>query len=363
MVLPRLGIAFRVLIVGFSIATLVIATGQTSYATMNAVGINVTAMEGVSFTQPAAGFGSSRAGAVESEFTATIDWGDATTTAGTIIASGGGFAVEGTHTYAEEGSLSVAVTITDTVNSDTANPTSTATIGDAPLVGVGLTFTPVEGVSYTGPVAAFGDGNTNPDISDFSATIDWGDLSPTTAGTIIASGAGFAVEGPHTYAEEGSFSVTATINDAGGSTTTANSTANVADAPLTAVGTTIKTNVGTPFSGVVATFTDANPNPDINDFSASINWGDSSPATPGSILPDGSGGFRVLGAHTYAQSGLLTVTVTISDVGGSTATAITRAVVAFVAAPALSAPMLLALIAVLTGFAMFSMWGRRPSRE
>jgi len=73
----------------------------------------------------------------------------------------------------------------------------------------------------------------NAPLSDFSATINWGD-GTTSAGTVIAqNGGGFAVTGPHTYAEEGSYQVGVTINDIGGSATTAVSTATVADAPHT----------------------------------------------------------------------------------------------------------------------------------
>src|SRR5258705_7581386 len=36
------------------------------------------------------------------DFTATIDWGDGTTSAGTIVGSNGSFTVEGGHTYLDE---------------------------------------------------------------------------------------------------------------------------------------------------------------------------------------------------------------------------------------------------------------------
>ncbi len=37
-----------------------------------------------------------------SAFTATIDWGDGTTTAGTVTGSNGNYTVSGSHTYADE---------------------------------------------------------------------------------------------------------------------------------------------------------------------------------------------------------------------------------------------------------------------
>ena len=48
------------------------------------------------------------------DYTATVNWGDGTTTAGTITANtSGGFDVAGAHTYAEEGYSFVTLTISD----------------------------------------------------------------------------------------------------------------------------------------------------------------------------------------------------------------------------------------------------------
>ena len=65
----------------------------------------------------------------------------------------------------------------------------------------------------------------------------------------------------------------------------------VADAPLTATGTTITAVQGTPFTGVVASFTDADPNGVAGDYSASIYWGDGQTST-GTVTANGSGGFN-----------------------------------------------------------------------
>ena len=48
------------------------------------------------------------------DFTATIDWGDGTSSAGTVTPLGGGvFAVSGTHTFGTPGNDTVTVTIVD----------------------------------------------------------------------------------------------------------------------------------------------------------------------------------------------------------------------------------------------------------
>jgi hypothetical protein len=49
-----------------------------------------------------------------SAYTAAIDWGDGTLTAGTITGSNGAFTVSAPHTYADEGNDTLSVTVTRT---------------------------------------------------------------------------------------------------------------------------------------------------------------------------------------------------------------------------------------------------------
>src|SRR5262249_26219248 len=128
-----------------------------------------------------------------------------------------------------------------------------------PAFAVLVSVRATEGVTTTGMVASFIDANPNAMASDFTATIDWGDGTSTT-GTIVAqTGGSFAVDGAHTYADEGKYAVSATVNEAGGRTASATSTATVADAPLTATGLSIIGTEGATTGGTtVATFTDAN---------------------------------------------------------------------------------------------------------
>jgi hypothetical protein len=148
-----------------------------------------------------------------------------------------------------------------------------------------------------------------------SATIDWGDGTPTSPGTI----AGDAVSGSHTYADEDSYSVTVTVDDLDG-TFTFTPTATVGDAALSATSAAFSVVKRTAFGATVATFTDANPAADVGDFTASIDWGDGQ-VTTGAISAQ-PGGFAVAGTHAYKGKGDYPVTVLVQDVGGSTATAV-----------------------------------------
>ena len=154
--------------------------------------------------------------------------------------------------------------------------------------------------------------------SAFTVTINWGDGSPTSAGTVTTLASSFGVSGSHTYAEEGAYTATASILDSQGGTGTITDTAFVSDAVLSATGKTLLFSTSGAFSGVVATFTDANPNGTPSDFSATIHWGDGT-TTAGGVAVDPIAGFDVTGSHTYSTLGNFTASVSILDVGGSTA--------------------------------------------
>ena len=66
---------------------------------------------GTSFTVPVATFTDSYLGS-SADFSASIAWGDSTTSTGTVTQSGSIFTVSGTHTYAAHGTYTAAVTIT-----------------------------------------------------------------------------------------------------------------------------------------------------------------------------------------------------------------------------------------------------------
>src|SRR5207244_12306693 len=77
-----------------------------------------------------------------------------------------------------------------------------------------VTFSAAPGQAFSNQaVATFTDpGGAEPnDGSHYSATIDWGDSTPTTTGTIGFSGGVFTVRGGHTYAGAGHFVSTVTL--------------------------------------------------------------------------------------------------------------------------------------------------------
>src|SRR5207244_3363840 len=160
-----------------------------------------------------------------------------------------------------------------------------------------------------------------------TVVIDWQDGTSDT----LNLAAGVSTFGPasHTYTEEKAtpFTVTVTVTNTSSGSGSATQAVTVNDAPLTSVGGDLKigfSQEGASSSNLsVATFLDANPNAPISDFTASINWGDST-TSPGTVIADSGGGFGVLGSHTYAEESApnanFKLNVTITDKGGSTIT-------------------------------------------
>ncbi|HUY35813.1 MAG TPA: Ig-like domain repeat protein [Pirellulales bacterium] len=199
--------------------------------------------------------------------------------------------------------------------------------GNLVLPSGGFTVNAVEGAD-SGPqtVATFSDpgGSTAP--GDYSATILWGDGGSST-GSITGVNGAFTVSGSHSYAADGaSSSVTVVIAGPAGGAATADSTANVADASLTAAATTLPVLPGAPLNGVtVATFTDSGGAEAAANYSATIDWGDGSSTSPGTIVPAAGGGFDVTGSHIYADTTNHTIQVTIVDAGGAQTQAASQA--------------------------------------
>ena len=217
-----------------------------------------------------------------------------------------------------------------------AGATSTVNVQLGPAVAGGVTVNDTEGAS-TGPIttlATFTDSAiNNPTAGNFTATIDWGDGSATTSGSVSGPDTNgvFTVSSTtgHTYAEEGSHTITVTVTDTTNNTTgSATDTASIADAPLTAGTVTVGGGVeGVTPATLSATFTDANPNGSPADFTATVNWGDGTQTT--GVVTENAGVFSVAGTHIYADEHVNEpVSVTIQDVGGSVVTESTTTTVA-----------------------------------
>ena len=171
------------------------------------------------------------------------------------------------------------------------------------------------------PVSTFTDANPTAPVSDFTATIDWGDgsLDHRSANRFspAESAPPFTVDGVHTYKDNTAPTRIPRLSlttDVGGQKVTTTDTVTVGDPGLTGATAVPVTAVEGASTGPVTLgrFVDPDPNSTPHDWSVAINWGDGTPVGTGTIaLVSGdpaSGGnvFAVVGSHTYADSPLTT---------------------------------------------------------
>ena len=239
-------------------ASVAVDDGNSAHATTTTT-IGVAAAHGVICATPGTGLRTSEASPLNeavlarfadanpnlasSDFTASIEWGDGSPLAiGTIENAaapsppciGPSFEVDSTHTYAEAGTYTVTVAIADHSGA-TSVVTTTTSVADQPLTDRGAPVLLLKRGEFSGTVlvARFTDANPLARISDYRATIDWGDGTPRAAGTIDArAGQPLAVSAGHTYNTNGSHRITVTISDRGGASTSAQTTAVVKSVPI-----------------------------------------------------------------------------------------------------------------------------------
>ncbi len=276
------------------------------------------------------------AGATASNFVVSITWGDGHISAGTVTASSAGsglFSVTGNNLYATAGTYAVTIAVKDNLgNSTTIN--STAVVTSSVLTPIPTSIGFVAGVLPTNPptVGSFLDFTAGATASNFVATITWGD-GHISAGTVTESSSGsglFSITGNNLYATVGIYSVSITVKDNLGSSTTINSTAVVTGSVLIPIPTTVEFTAGIqpPSPVVVGSFLDFTSAAVGSNFVATITWGDGH-TSPGTITESatGSGLFLVTGNNLYATAGTYAVSIAVKDNLGNSTTINSTAIV------------------------------------
>src|SRR4029077_21008649 len=120
-----------------------------------------------------------------------------------------GTGVAPTHSYADNGTYSVSLTVTDSKGAARTAVPPTATISNAPpVVTLPANQTATSGTAYS-LSATFSDAGVND--SPWSYSIDWGDGSPSTTGSVTTQAS--AIKASHTYAAGGTDTVRVTVTD------------------------------------------------------------------------------------------------------------------------------------------------------
>lgn len=135
--------------------------------TLTVSGASVSAVESRAFNLVVA---TGTAFGTTGTLTASINWGDSSSSAGTItLTSNGIYSIAGKHKYAEEGSYTIVISVSDG-GGHTATGNGSATASDAPLKATKPTANVVGlGVTLNG---TFTDADPGGTVSDYSATIN-----------------------------------------------------------------------------------------------------------------------------------------------------------------------------------------------
>jgi hypothetical protein len=128
-----------------------------------------------SFSGPVASLTDQTPGGSASDFTATIDWGDGSSSAGTVSGDGGSYTVGGSHSYAADGPYTVAVHVSD-VGGSSADATTSLLVYD---------YADQSGGSFV-----IGDGVSGPGVYFWGA--HWARHNPFSDGRAPHSFKGFA---------------------------------------------------------------------------------------------------------------------------------------------------------------------------
>jgi CSLREA domain-containing protein len=192
----------------------------------------LSAKEGASTGDQVVGtFSDADPNAVPGDYTATIYWGDGSSSpASAITQSGGTFSVHGSHPYAEEGTFHPYAVVTDNEGNPALTTGRNAVTTSQTLVTETVALVaPTAGVSgpgngVPGQPRTFTFTASDPDPTDQAAgfvyTINWGDGTATQ--TIArTAGNGSGVEVDHIYTAPGTYTVKVTATEDGGDTSAA----------------------------------------------------------------------------------------------------------------------------------------------
>ncbi len=226
----------------------------------------------------------------------TVNWGD-----GSAVQTLATNATSATHTFTAAGTPTITVTATDT-NTATASATQGVTVSlSQPTVSVSGSATATKGISYSLSItAAAAAGST---LS--SLTVDWGD------GSAVQTLATSATSATHTFTTTGAKTITVTATDTNTATASATQSVTVSNGvPTVSLSgnprVVVNNSLNPTYSLYTLTITPTTPGATVT--TTAVTWGD------GSAVDS-------LTTHRYATKGSKTISVTITDSNGTTATA------------------------------------------
>ncbi|MCA9214985.1 MAG: VCBS repeat-containing protein, partial [Planctomycetales bacterium] len=270
-------------------------------------------------------------------YTATIDWGDGSISAGTVTFSSDTGTIEGVHTYADNGIYTVSVTVADSLSRSNQSESSAVIENVRPSLTQTVDVEVFEDELLAITAGTFTDpgfnNNTAGTQETFSATIDWGDGTPVDSATVTVINGGIgtltsgAIGGSHTYAAPGTYTARVTVidDDGGLSSTTFSVQVNQFYFTPDLTIADISGNEGQT-SSLSGAFTDPL---DPGGHVATVDWGDGNVEALIASFANGAG--TINAAHAYADDGAYSVSVTVTDSTNRSETEVVVATVSNVA--------------------------------
>jgi hypothetical protein len=303
-------------------------TDNAGAAGSASVAISVTAAPVLTLTPPAgqsANEGSSVSFSLgtiangKAPYSVTVTWGDGTSSSFSAAAAG---AVSAAHTYANDGSYTATVKVTD-ANAASATAAFGVTVANvAPAVTV---TSPSAGSSFSTGVtvtakASFSDAGTT---DTHSCAVTWGD-GASSIGTVSESGGAGTCTATHAYTAAGSYTITFKVTDNAGASTSASVTVNAVVPP--AISYTPGPNA-TANEGASVTFNLGSFSGGVGPYTVNVDWGD------GKTSSFSASAGPISAVHTYVNDRATpyTVTVKVTDSTGGSATGTFTVTVANVA--------------------------------
>jgi PKD repeat protein len=178
-----------------------------------------------------------------------------------------------------------------------------------------------EGETKSFALGSFSDANDN---GPWEIRVTWGDGSPVE--TFADATEGAIPNRTHTYAEDGTYTVTVRVEDAAGASDTGTFQVTVGNLPPTCGG--IVAPIAPVPVGTLVTATAPFSDPGTQDtHTGSMTWGDGSSSAATIVEANGSG--TATATHTYSAAGVYTLTLTVTDDEGASGSCTFQFVVVF----------------------------------
>jgi PKD repeat protein len=239
--------------------------------------------------------------------TVAVGWGDTSTESVSLAA--GVVSTNLTHLYAETGSYTVAVTVTDVGKLSVSGGTTVAVGNVAPTVSA-LALSPASVTDHQTLTvnASF----TDPGTADtFTVSVDWGDLSQPSTPALAAGTRTFTAA--HDYAAAGTYVVTATVTDRNNGVGSQSSTVVVGKSNTSPSSVSLTPTVNGSTVVIGGSFVD----PDALDtHTVTMSWGEGT-----TTLNLAAGVTSFTASHAYSANGTYTVSATVTDPSSASATA------------------------------------------